>query len=317
MVSIVIPLYNKEQSICKTIESVLQQTYTDFELIVVDNGSTDGSLIEVSKIHDKRIRLLHQPIRGVSAARNMGIRASNTEYVALLDGDDLWDKSCLMELVQLTKDFPDAGLLGVNYADIHSGKIFPYQQGVVDDFRGYIDNYFDTSHGDMYCSSSVILCKEKAVHVGLFDERVAYAEDLDFWYRMILSTKVVFYNKTLAYYNKDADNRVEKNIDAHFDIYKRMDFYIDKYVPYFKENPSFARYIGVRVAWNILRGNYYFGNRHDREATDKIVQYLAYEHMPYKYRLIFRTPRFIGRVVYVLTKLLKKLNNDTIRRSNK
>ena len=108
MVSIVIPLYNKEQSICKTIESVLQQTYTDFELIVVDNGSTDGSLIEVSKIHDKRIRLLHQPIRGVSAARNMGIRASNTEYVALLDGDDLWDKSCLMELVQLTKDFPDA-----------------------------------------------------------------------------------------------------------------------------------------------------------------------------------------------------------------
>ena len=317
MVSIVIPLYNKEQSICKTIESVLQQTYTDFELIVVDNGSTDGSLIEVSKIHDKRIRLLHQPIRGVSAARNMGIRASNTEYVALLDGDDLWDKSCLMELVQLTKDFPDAGICGVNYADISDGKILPYNQGLQSEYRDYVNDYFGTSHGDLFCSSSVILNKNIAISVGLFDERIAYAEDLDFWYRIILNSKVVFYNKVLAYYNKDAENRAEENINAHFDIYKRMDFYIDKYVLHINDNIAFAKFICIRVAWNILSGNYYFGNRHDREATDKIVQYLAYEHMPYKYRLIFRTPRFIGRVIYVLTKLLKKLNNDTIRRSNK
>lgn len=306
MVSVVIPLYNKESAIRQTIKSVLSQTYTDFELIVVDNASTDNSVREVQSIYDERIRLLSQPKKGVCAARNIGIIEARGEYVALLDADDIWDKDCLKELVQLTIDFPDAGLLGVNYADIRRGKIFPYKQGVVDDFRGFVDDYFGTSHGDMYCSSSVILCREMAMRVGLFDERMAYAEDLDFWYRMILSTKVVFYNKTLAFYNKDADNRVEKNIDTHFDIYKRMDFYIDKYVPYFEKNVTFAKFICVRVAWNILRGNYYFGNKYDREATDKIVQYLAFEHMPYKYRLIFRTPRFIGRVVYELTKLVKK-----------
>ena len=307
MVSIVIPLYNKEQSICKTIKSVLQQTYTDFELIVVDNGSTDGSLNEVSKIHDKRIRLLHQPIRGVSAARNMGISAANTEYVALLDGDDLWNENCLMELVQLAKDFPDAGMCGVNYADISDGKILPYNQGLQEGYRDYVNNYFGTNHGDLFCASSVMLKKNVAISVGLFDERIAYAEDLEFWYRTILNSKVAFYNKVFAYYNKDAENRAEENINAHFDIKKRMDYYIDKFVPYFSTNQSFSKFINVRIAWNILKGDYYFGDKYDREATDKIVAQMRYDDMPKKYKWIFTTPRFIGKVVYELSKYIQKL----------
>ena len=309
MVSIVIPLYNKKQSIGKTIESVLLQTYSDFELIVVDNGSTDGSLDEVAKIQDERIRLLYQSIRGVSAARNMGINAANAEYVALLDGDDLWDKNCLMELVQLTKDFPDAGMCGVNYADILEGKILPYNQGLQEGYRDYVDNYFGTSHGDLFCASSVILKKNVAISVGLFDERIAYAEDLDFWYRIILNSKVVFYNKVFAYYNKDAENRAEENINTHFDIKKRMDYYIDKFVPYFAANQSFSKFINVRIAWNILKGNYYFGDKYDREATDEIVVQMSYDDMPPKYRLIFRTPRCIGRIVYELTKIARKIKS--------
>ena len=93
----------------------------------------------------------------------------------------------------------------------------------------------------------------------------------------------------------------------HFDIKKRIYYYADKYVQYFKKDPSFAKFISLHIAWGILNGDYYFGDKYDREATDKIIKYLAYEHMPYKYRLIFRTPRFIGRVVYELTKLVKKI----------
>lgn len=307
MVSIVIPLYNKEQSISKTIESVLQQTYTDFELIVVDNGSTDGSVNEVSKIQDKRIRLLYQPIRGVSAARNMGINAAKAEYVALLDGDDLWDENCLMVLVQLAKDFPDAGMCGVNYADIVDGRVLPYNQRLQVGYRDYVDNYFGTSHGDLFCASSVILKKNVAISVGLFDERIAYAEDLEFWYRIILNSKVAFYNKVYAYYNKDAENRAEENINAHFDIKKRMDYYIEKFVPYFSTNEAFSKFINVRIAWNILKGDYYFGDRYDREATDKIVAQMSYNDMPKKYKWIFTTPRCIGKVVYELSKYIQKL----------
>ena len=239
----------------------------------------------------------------------MGINAANAEYVALLDGDDLWDKNCLMELVQLTKDFPDAGMCGVNYADILEGKILPYNQGLQEGYRDYVDNYFGTSHGDLFCASSVILKKNVAISVGLFDERIAYAEDLEFWYRIILNSKVVFYNKVFAYYNKDAENRAEQNFHAHFDIKRRMEYYIDKYVPYFAEHPAFARFISLRAAWLILQGGYYFGNKYDREATDNIVKHLAYEHMPPKYRLIFCTPRCIGRIVYEFTKIARKIKS--------
>jgi hypothetical protein len=159
------------------------------------------------------------------------------------------------------------------------------------------------------CSSSVVLTKEIAQKVGLQDERMAYSEDLDFWYRIILHAKVVYCNKVLAFYNKDAENRAEQNFHAHFDIKRRMEYYVDKYEPYFAKYPAFARFISLRAAWLILQGGYYFGNKYDREATDKIVKYLAYEHMPPKYRLIFRTPRCVGRIVYELTKIARKLKS--------
>lgn len=310
MVSIVIPLYNKESSIVNTINSVLNQSYSDFELLIIDNNSTDNSIKNVLSINDKRVRILFQPQKGVCAARNLGIKEAKSDYVALLDADDLWDKDCLIELVNLTIDFPDAGLLGVNYADIIEESIIPYKQGLPDGFRGYVDDYFRTKHGDLYCSSSVILRKDFATKVGLFDERISYAEDLDFWYRLILNSRVVFYNKVLSYYNKNADNRVELNINAHFDIQRRMEFYIEKYVPYFKERQDFSKFICLRIAWNILNGGYYFGGKYDRLATDKIVKYLDYKNMPIKYTFIFKTPRFIGKFIYKLIGRIKKNNYD-------
>ena len=311
--SVVIPLYNKQNSITATLQSVLAQTYTDYEIVVVDDGSTDNSaqvvedFILASRLSPLAFRLIRKPNGGVCSARNRGIQEAKYDYIALLDGDDLWDKYYLEEQAKLIQDFSEAKMWGVNYADIVNGKIYPYQQGMGKGFRGYVENYFGTSHADLFCSSSVVLTKEIAQAVGMQDERMAYSEDLDFWYRIILHAKVVYCDKVLAYYNKDAENRAEQNFHAHFDIKRRMEYYIDKYLPYFAENPSFARYISLRAAWLILQEGYYFGDKYDREATDKIVKYLAYEHMPYKYRLIFRTPRFIGRMVYELTRLVKKI----------
>lgn len=313
--SVVIPLYNKQKSIVATLQSVLAQTYQNFEVIVVDDGSTDNSAQVVEELFEKypslqggeRGRLLRKENGGVCSARNRGIQEAKYDYIALLDGDDLWDEHYLEEQVKLIQDFPEAKMWGVNYADIVNGQIIPYQQGMGKDYCGYVENYFGTSHADLFCSSSVVLTKEIAQEIGMQDERMAYSEDLDFWYRIILHAKVVYCDKVLAYYNKDAENRAEQNFHAHFDIKRRMEFYIDKYVPYFEGNPSLARFISLRAAWLILQEGYYFGDKYDREATDKIIKYLAYEHMPYKYRLIFRTPRFIGRVVYELTKLVKKI----------
>ena len=309
MISIVIPLYNKEKDIRTTIRSVMEQSYNDFELIVVNDGSTDcgADIVREEMLIYQNIRLINQPNKGVSAARNKGIQEAKGDYVALIDGDDNWDKDCLKELVQLTVDFPDAALCGVNYAYIIKGDYKACQQGMPKNFRDYVKDYFATSHNDLFCSSSIILHREKAISVGLFDERIKIAEDLDLWYRIIFRFPVAFYNKVFAYYNKDASNRVEENLNAHFEITQRIDYYIDKYIPYFVENRAFARYLGMRFASNILKYGYYFGNKHERECTDYIVRYLPYDVMPPKYKYIFKTSRPVGWCVYKLSLLKKRL----------
>lgn len=315
--SVVIPLYNKQNSIAATLQSVIAQTYRNYEIVLVDDGSTDDSVHvaeamlceynERTKDDSLEFRIIRKENGGVSSARNRGIQESKYSYIALLDGDDIWDVHYLEEQAKLITDFPNAKMWGMNYADIIDGKIFPYQQGMGENYRGYVENYFGTSHGDLFWSSALVLKKEIGEQIELFDERMAYSEDMDVWYRIILTYNVVFCNKTLSFYNKDAENRAEKYFHAHFDIKRRMEYYVDKYESYFEQNPMFARFISLRSAWLILQGGYYFGNKYDRDATDKIVKYLAYEYMPYKYRLIFCTPRFFGRIVYESINILKKL----------
>ena len=311
MISIVIPLYNKEQSIERTIRSVLNQSYADFELVVVNDGSTDNSQGVVERLaeQDPRVRLINKDNAGVSSARNRGIMEAANELIALIDGDDIWDKDCLTELVRMSEDFSDAGMWGVNYADVINGEVKPYYQGFPPEYRGYVQNYFSTDHGDVFCSSGVMIRKSVALQVGLLDERIRYSEDMDFWYRIILHSPVIFYNRVYAFYNKDAENRAEQDVHNHFNIYQCWDYYIDKYVDDFKQYPDFARFVGMRVAINILSNNYYFGNEEDRKATNHIVRYLPLKDMPYKYTLIFKTPRWLGKQLYKFSKSLKRLKN--------
>ena len=90
MISVVIPLYNKEKQVAHTLQSVLRQTFQDFEIVIVDDGSTDHSVEEVEKVRDTRIRLVHQQNAGVSAARNRGISEAKYDLIAFLDADDEW-----------------------------------------------------------------------------------------------------------------------------------------------------------------------------------------------------------------------------------
>ena len=186
MFSIVIPLYNKENSIQSTLKSILSQTYQKFEIVVVDDGSTDESAQKVLEISDERIRLIRKENGGVCSARNKGIIESKYDYIALLDADDTWDENYLNEQACMIKDFPNAKMWGVNYAEISNGELARYlPTGLSKNYRGYVEDYFYIKGriSDLFCSSSVVVKREVFDDVGFFDERIK-------WTRLIFKVKL-------------------------------------------------------------------------------------------------------------------------------
>lgn len=115
--SVIIPLYNKAPYIGKALQSVLEQTFDDFEIIVVDDGSTDDSYSvakAVLETSERPFKLIHQENAGVSTARNKGVAASSGEYICFLDGDDWWAPTFLEKMDELIQDYPEAGIYGTN-----------------------------------------------------------------------------------------------------------------------------------------------------------------------------------------------------------
>lgn len=312
-ISVVIPLYNKEKAIVRTLESVINQTVHPDEIIVVNDGSKDNSLNVVQeytrglKIADCRLKILSKPNGGVSSARNMGIREAKGDYVALLDGDDLWEPNYLEEQINLIRDFPEAAMWGVSIAFIKHGKCWKWQQGMGDGYRGYVENYFGTKHNDLYCSSSVVIRRDVFDKVGYFDERISASEDLDMWYRIILKYPIAFYDKILVYYNQDAENRVAYDTDVRFPLTKNFMYYIDKHKEEFEHNPVFSRFMNNYVAMYLLHDGYYFGSKQERIDSDVLVQKLRYQDIHPKYRWIYKTPRWFGYIVYKIVCLRKKI----------
>lgn len=115
MISIVIPLYNKEHCIRQTLSSILLQNYQDFEIIIVNDGSKDKSVDIVNSINDDRIILINKENEGVSKTRNRGIKETKGEWIMFFDADDLMVEGCLQALVDLGKQFPEANILSGNF----------------------------------------------------------------------------------------------------------------------------------------------------------------------------------------------------------
>lgn len=224
MISVVIPLYNKEKQIAATIKSVLDQTYQDFEIVIVNDGSTDGSVIEVKKFSDNRIRIINQPNSGVSAARNRGIEEANGEFVALLDGDDEWEKDYLETQWTLINKYPECNLFCTSYKmrstdmkeTIATLNKIPF---VGED--GIMSNYFEVascSHPPI-CSISIVAMKSAFQNVGGFPCGIKSGEDLLTWAKLATRYKIAFSRRPLAIFNIEGYDMNErpKRIPAEVD----------------------------------------------------------------------------------------------------
>lgn len=306
MISVVIPLYNKEQSIAATLQSVCEQTYTNIEVLVVDDGSTDKSAEIAALYQDARIRLIYKENGGVCSARNRGIREAKGEYVALLDADDLWDKEYLAEQMKMIQDFPNAAMWGINFAEVSNGKLVRrLATALPDGYRGYVENYFEMKGriSDLFCSSSVVICKDVFNNVGLFDERIKYAEDSDMWFRIIATHKVAFYDRYMVYYRYDAENRA---LRREIKLKDSLPYFVDKYQqPYYRENGVFYAWVNRYSSQEIAQ--YYFFNPSQRIEAIEAAKKLDYTVLPLKYRLYFKSPFWMGNIAYKTERWMKSI----------
>lgn len=302
-ISVVIPLYNKQNAIAATLQSVLSQTYTNYEIIVVDDGSTDGSADVAEAILQEctaygvecKGKVVRKANGGVSSARNRGIHEAKYDYIALLDGDDLWDEHYLEEQVKLIEDFPEAKMWGINFAEMSNGKLIrKLPTGLPNDYRGYVEDYFQMlgRMSDLYCSSSVVIERAIFDKVGYFDERIKYAEDNDMWFRVIALYPVVFYDKYMAFYQFDAENRA---LNKPITLKYFLPYYVDKYRD-FKDNQAFYTWIN-RWAANHIRKYYFEEMAGQREDAKVAIKKLDYSVIPTKYRFLYGMPYSIACVL--------------------
>lgn len=212
--SVIIPLYNKEQYIKNTVNYVLSQTISDFELIIIDDGSTDYGPQIISSIKDSRIKLIRQSNAGVSAARNRGIREAIGKYICFLDADDVWSRDFLQTAKSLFDKFPDAGMVCPSYQVTYGNRIVhPKWRSVMLDRDSYVNDFYEMATAPFWvCNSSCVAIKKEILlkMEYWFPESETFYEDFDFWIRLGTVCKVAHSNKICATYQRATSNNARE-----------------------------------------------------------------------------------------------------------
>ncbi|WP_215226794.1 glycosyltransferase family A protein [Echinicola shivajiensis] len=201
MFSIIIPLYNKAPYICRAIDSVLGQSFKEFEIIVINDGSTDGGEQLLEEKYGNQIQLIHQPNQGVSVARNKGIVVAKGDYIAFLDADDYWHKDYLRFVNQVISKHPDIGIIGTKYDSIELDHD-PELEYI------FLEDYFKRAiRNVIFFTSATVIRKTFFEQQSGFDSRLKLGEDIDVWLRAFLFFgKGIYINNKLVYYNQEDIN---------------------------------------------------------------------------------------------------------------
>ena len=238
MISVVIPLYNKVHFIKATIESVLAQTYTDMEIIIVNDGSTDGSVDVVKSFRDSRIRLIDQSNGGVSKARNHGLREAKGDFIALLDADDTWCPGFLQTMTTLAKQYPQESVFGAAQVN-RPIKTLPEGVSLVKDFCSFFY---------CFCTGSLLIKREVFEEVGYFREGIQIGEDFDVWLRIACHYHYVYLNEPFLIHPETTEN----NLSMIRELSKTFPFWEWYAYPYTPKS-SLYRYTTDRIVSSTSR----------------------------------------------------------------
>ena len=222
-ISVIIPLYNKEDTIIRAINSVLKQSYQSFEIIVVDDGSNDNSSRLVKEYFNEKIRLIYQENRGVSSARNKGAELSKYDLLAFLDADDEWREDFLETIISMNKKFPNAS----HYATGQRNKQLNIKKEIVNSYQIECNNNtiacYEFSYESFFATfsvknyplqtSAVVVSKELFFKSGRYITTQKHYEDWDLYYRLLVCGNLIYCPEQLSYKHNDSHQRISKNIN--------------------------------------------------------------------------------------------------------
>ena len=295
MISVVIPLYNKAGQVAQTLRSVLGQTFGRFEVVIVDDGSTDGSADEACSVHDNRIRIVRQRNAGVSAARNRGVAAARYDLIAFLDADDERKPAYLETQYNLYCKYPECSIFACNYEFRNAdGRVTPtiLRKLPFEGEDGILSNYFEVascSHPPLW-TSAVMVRKQAVQAVGGFPVGVRSGEDLLTWARLAVKYKIAFSRKPLAtfvfdarLFNEDQNKREPEVKDVVGDELKEL----------YKHNLQICGLKEYNALWHKMRARIYIDKKNRRGAlmeccramcyhiNGKIIVFFALSLLPY------------------------------------
>ncbi len=279
--SIVIPVYNKEKFVAKTLKSVLAQTFTDFEIVIINDGSTDESETIIFDFKDARIRYFSKPNEGVAIARNFGIEKAVSEYICFLDADDYWYPNFLEIIHQYIQKFPDEKVFASAIEIETKKRTFPanYSFDKKGDFE--IVNFFDASKKESAIwTSSVCIHREVFDKSGIFDTKLKVSEDTDLWIRIGLQYKVVFIWTILARYVFD-EKSISRNRNYIFE-----DAFFKKYASEEKKNRALKKYMDLNRYSSVIKYNL-IG---DLKNSEKIYSEIDLKNISWKKSILLQLP---------------------------
>ena len=300
------PLYNKAPYVAKAVESVLGQTCSEWELVVVDDGSKDGGGDIVLKYNDPHIRLHRQENAGVSVARNNGVAMATGEYVCFLDADDWWEPTFLEEMSGLIGRHPDAGIYGTNYWFVKNGQKRPSTIGFEKKFEegevNYCRLYASTLCMPLW-TGAVCMPKHVFEEIGGFKPGVKLGEDFILWVHTALKHNVVMTRKALSNYNQDVDvawrgtHRVHRPED-------HMLWNLDDLETEEKTNPDYKQLIDNLRTYNM---QFYIVERRYRKQAREVLAKVEWSRQPQRMQRLFLLPAWLITARYRLMTLGSKI----------
>lgn len=298
--SIITALYNKEKHIKTTLESVLKQSFKDFEIIVVNDGSTDASEAVVKSISDPRIKYFKQDNKGASAGRNAGLAKASGQYMALLDADDLWQPNYLETMHQLISSYPEESVFATAVTLETPSNSIPSKYSIkeIKDKQVYVVDYFESSTiNTLLTSSSTVLHQSVFEEIGNYDTSIKSGQDTDLWIRIGIKYKVVFINEPLVTYRYAKQSLSNKTRS----VTDKLKF--EKYVHLEESNPSLKKFMDLnRFSMAILAKLV-----HDQDSFKKFEKDIEYNNLNRKQRFLLKQPSHVIRGFHLLKGNLQHL----------